>query len=108
MGAATENNKIQDPLGLQTFTFSESAYDMVCSLRGMYGRLCHAERQKPDVDQALINYWQNRSKEIGRAYRRLGDKTLPEIEEFINNATIEWRKLTALETERILAPVHAH
>ncbi len=70
-----------DPLGLQTFALSESAYDLTCSLRGMLGRLCHAKRQKPDVDQPLISYWQNRSKEIGRAYRRLGGKSLPEIEE---------------------------
>ncbi|MCY7357117.1 MAG: hypothetical protein LH609_06540 [Rudanella sp.] len=97
-----------DPLGLKTFALSESAYDLTCSLRGIYGRLCHAERQEFDVDQTLINSWQNRSKEIGRAYRRLGGKSLPEIGEFITSITTEWRELTALETERTLAPAHVH
>ena len=98
--AATETLVTQDPLGLQTFALTEPAYDLVNTPRGTYGRLSHAERQRPDADQLLINSWQNRSKEIGRMYQRLNGGSLLEMEEFIKGATAEWHQLISLETER--------
>lgn len=102
----TQNITIQDPLGLKRFELTESAYDLVISIRGTYGRLSHAESQKANPDEVLINYWRNQSKKAGRAYRRLSGDDLLAIDEFIKAATTEWHQITKLENERTLVPSH--
>ena len=103
----TENTATQDPLGLKRFALTESAYDLVNTIKGTYGRLSHAENQKANPDQELINHWRNRSKEIGRVYRRLSGKDLSAIDEFIKTAIAEWHQITKLENERTLLPSYA-
>ena len=102
----TENATTQDPLGLKRFALTESAYDLVNSIRGTYGRLNYAESQKASPDQELIHYWRNQSKKVGRAYRSLNDGDLNAIDQFIKAATIEWNQVTKLESERALTLSH--
>ena len=97
----------QDPLGLKRFALTESAYDLVNTIRGTYGRLSHAESQKANSDQALINHWRNRSREVGRAYRRLNGDNLLAIDEFTKTVTAEWHQIAKVENERSLRLSHA-
>lgn len=106
---ATKQNAVtQDPLGLKRFALTESAYDLANSLQGIYGRLSYTESQTTNPDKNLMFSWRNRSKEIGRAYRRFNGEDLVAIEEFINIATNEWKQLTKLESERIVVSSHAN
>lgn len=102
-----ENQTTQDPLGLNLFALTESAYDLVNSLQGTYGRMSYFESQKEHPDKNLIYHWRNRSKEVGRAYRRLSGKDLSAYEEFIKTSINEWNQLTKLESQRTLVSSHA-
>ena len=96
----------QDPLGLKRFALTESAYDLVTSIKGVYGRLSHAESQRVNPDRALIDNWRNQSRKIGRTYQRLDADDLMAIGEFIDVATTEWCQITKLENERTSPPSH--
>lgn len=102
----TQNMITQDPLGLQRFALTESAYDLVNSIRGAYGRLSYAENLKDAPDQNRINQWRKQSKAIGRAYRKLTGEDLSAFEVFIENATNEWNQVNQLANERILVSSH--
>lgn len=98
----------QDPLGLKRFALTESAYDLLNSIQGGYARLSYGESQKESPDESLMHCWRTRSRELGRAYRRLTGNDLATIDNFIQIATNEWQSIAQLENERILATHHAH
>ena len=102
-----QNTVSQDPLGLKRFALTESAYDLLRSIQGGYARLSYAESQKKSPDKNLINYWRERSNEMGRVYRQLTGYDLSAIDNFIQVATNEWHLVAKLESERISVPHHA-
>lgn len=56
----TSNTTIQDPLGLKRFALTESAYDLVTSLVGIYSRAIFRESEQVDPDTAQMTLWQDR------------------------------------------------
>lgn len=60
----TGNTTIQDPLGLKRFALTESAYDLVTSLTGIYSRSIFRESEQADPDVARMALWQNRVDEL--------------------------------------------
>lgn len=108
MGATTENNKIQDPLGLQTFALSESAYDMVCTLRGAYGRMMYVEMQKTKPDQNQIVEWRFASSSVLEKYHALDWDDFSVVKTFIERCVTEWRDLQVVETPQSIAATYVH
>ena len=56
----TGNTTIQDPLGIKRFELTESAYDLVTSLTGIYSRSIFREGEQTDPDAARMVLWQDR------------------------------------------------
>lgn len=108
MGAATENNKIQDPLGLQTFALSESAYDMVCTLRGTYGRLCYSERQKNNPNRSQIDEWRWASNMVLDEYQNLNWNDFGIVEKFIERCVTQWHSLELAEKSQPIPATYVH
>ncbi|TAE31646.1 MAG: hypothetical protein EAZ91_07365 [Cytophagales bacterium] len=108
MAATTENSTVQDPLGLQTFALSESAYDMVCSLRGIYARLRRAERRKAEPNEDQLNKWWSASQQVISDYRTLNWDDFNAVEDFIKRCSEQWGNLKDKEKPQQLVVSHAH
>lgn len=56
----TQNIIVQDPLGLKRFALTESAYDLVNSLVGIYSRSIFHESEQINPDTMRMALWQER------------------------------------------------
>ena len=101
MNTAT-GQSTNDPLGYQRFALTESAYDLITSLTGVYARLRFKERQKESPDLAQIDVWQERIAELQKMYREGDWSDLPALETLIGRLVAEYKQHTLEET--ILTP----
>lgn len=60
----TQDITSQDPLGLKRFALTESAYDLVNSLTGIYSRSIFRESEQPNSDTERMTFWQGRVDEL--------------------------------------------
>lgn len=108
MAATSENSNVHDPLGLQTFALSESAYDLVCTLRGTYGRLCYAERQKNNPNRKQIEAWQFASNMVFDEYHNLNWNDFGIVEKFIARCVTQWHDLEVVERSQPIPATYVH
>lgn len=81
-----------DPLGYQRFALTESAYDLITSLTGIYARLRFQERQKSAPDTGQIAGWQQRINELQQLYKRGDWSDLPALEKLIAELAVEYKQ----------------
>jgi|GEM_PF-5455486 len=101
--AATENLVTQDPLGLQTFALTESAYDLMTSLIGIYERLLHLESERRTPNNEQISTWEGRLQQIHELYYRSDWATLTTLPEHISTLTQEYKQMSQQENEYVNA-----
>ena len=94
MMQAAPNSALNDPLGYQRFALTESAYDLINSLTGIYARLRFAERQKATPDASQISIWQGRISELQKLYKQGDWSDLAALEKLIAELATEYRQHT--------------
>ncbi len=108
MAAHAQLPQQTDPLGLQTFALTESAYDLVCTLRGTYARLGRAERRKTEPNEDQIDEWWCASQQVLSEYQTLNWNDFNAVENFIKRCSEQWCKLKAEEKPQQLVVSHDH
>lgn len=87
-----------DPLGHQRFALTESAYDLITSLVGVYVRLRFAENHKATPDDTLISSWQKRITELQNLYKKGDWSDLPALEKLIVALVAEYKQHASEKT----------
>ncbi|MBO0939409.1 hypothetical protein J2I47_22865 [Fibrella sp. HMF5335] len=87
-----------DPLGYQRFALTESAYDLITSLTGIYARLSFSEEKSPEPDVAAIAEWNNRADHLQEIIHTNDWSDLAFLEQLISDLTAEYRANTSLES----------
>ena len=98
--ATTENALTQDLLGLKRFALTESAYDLITSLVGIYSRSIFRESEQKDPDAVQMTLWQDRVDELQdlRGNGRWADFFF--LEQLIAELTTEYKQAASQEEER--------
>ena len=81
-----------DPLGYQRFALTESAYDLITSLVGMYAQLRFAERQKEMPAENQIKAWQKRIAELQQFYKKGDWSDLSALEKLVGTLVAEYKQ----------------
>ena len=97
----TENATIQDPLGLKRFALTESAYDLVTSLVGIYSRSAFRESEQVNPDATQMTIWQDRVDQLQDLRRNGGWDDLFFLEQLIAELANEYKQAAKQEEERI-------
>jgi len=112
--ATTQNTVTQDPLGLQRFALTESAYDLINSLTGIYFRLRYKESKASQPDTLKISSWSDRVHELQTIHGNGRWADLFFLEQLIADLTMEYKEAVKQEeglskhaTENQSSPVHA-
>lgn len=98
--ATTQNTVTQDPLGLKRFALTESAYDLVNSLIGIYSCLRHKESNYDEPDTVRIANWRHRIHELQTISGNGKWADLFFLEQLIAELAIEYRQAINEEEER--------
>ena len=95
--ATTQDLSVQDPLGLKQFALTESAYDLINSLIGIYSRLIETESgtAKPAFD--LIKVWHKRVLALTSIYYEDDWTDATFVQSLINKLSVEYKQATNLE-----------
>lgn len=88
-----------DPLGLQTFALSESAYDLMMSLIGLYTRLIQYESEQERPNTKRINDREKRVNQLHELYYQSDWTNLESMPELISTLTDEYKQISQQETE---------
>ena len=96
----TENTAIQDPLGLKRFALTESAYDLLTSLTGVYSRSIFRETEQSNPDTVQITRWQDRLDELQDLSDNGQWADLSFLEQLIAELANEYKQAAKQEEER--------
>jgi hypothetical protein len=103
MAATPENSKVHDPLGLQTFALSESAYDLVNRLEGLFNRLIDLETKKIEPNRHQLMVWEEEIDAVLDSYQMLDLNNFDSVKQFIDQHLARWHSLqnSVLEKEKL-------
>lgn len=93
----TQNTVIQDPLGLKRFALTESAYDLINSLTGVYFRLRYKESKASQPDTLKMSFWSERARELQTIHGNGRWADLFFLEQLIADLTIEYKEVIKQE-----------
>lgn len=96
-----ENQTTQDLLGLKRFALTESAYDLVNSLIGIYSRSVFRESEQVNPDNAQIELWQERIDALHQLRGNGKWNDLFFLEQLIIELANEYKQAAKQEEERI-------
>lgn len=100
-------NTNQDLLGMQRFALTESAYDLVTSLTGIYSRLHFQESSETAPDDEAMARWKERAHQLRVLYYD-GDWTdLNALERLIADLSTEYKQAAVEEAARKSRSHHA-
>lgn len=97
----TQNMETQDPLGLKRFALTESAYDLVNSLIGIYARSIFYESEQVDPDTVRMAIWQERVDALHQLQGTSKWADLFFLEQLITEFTPEYKQAAQQEEERM-------
>jgi hypothetical protein len=110
----TQHTVTQDPLGLKRFALTESAYDLINSLTGVYFRLRYIESKANKPDTVRISSWSERTRELNTIHGNGKWADLFFLEQLIADLSKEYKEALKQEeestkhaTENQPGPVHA-
>lgn len=91
----------QDPLGLKRFALTESAYDLLTSLVGIYSRSIFREGEQVNPDVVGVAFWRNRLNELKelRGNGRWADLLF--LEQLIVALASEYKEAAKQEEEQV-------
>lgn len=99
----TENALTQDPLGLKRFALTESAYDLVTSLVGIYSRSMFRESEQANPDTVRTAFWNNRVDELENLRTNGKWADLSFLEQLIRELTSEYKQAAKQEEVEVQA-----
>lgn len=100
MEIKTQGMVTQDPLGLNRFALTESAYDLVNSLVGIYSRSIFRESEQAKPDAVQMSLWQDRVDTLHQLQRNGKWADLFFLEQLIVELTNEYKQAATQEEER--------
>lgn len=90
-----QGDRVNDEFGYQRFALTESAYDLVNSLIGIYARSCFRDPQNP-----AVSVWKQRLDEL-HALRHTADwSDLSFLQQTINQLSTEYKQAAQIEAEQ--------
>lgn len=94
-----QNTGSQDPLGLKRFALTESAYDLINSLTGVYFRLRYRESKSSEPDTVRMSLWNERVRELQTIHGNGRWADLFFLEQLIDDLTKEYKEAVKQEEE---------
>lgn len=97
MKTTAETTASEDPLGYQRFALTESAYDLINSLTGIYARLVFLEEKHSEPNKSKIAVWDKRVDDLQHIIHKQDWSDLGYLNNLVSELTVEYKTNIGLE-----------